>query len=115
MPSAGDVDVAAVAQPRRRPGRIVGPTWAAIRADARRSSAINVDSGTSRDKCLNETPVGGGASNSGVPGPLSPGPDSAAVLGRPLQAPRSDTVRGHGATDMLARNLRGKDTRWRSG
>jgi hypothetical protein len=42
-------------------------------------------------------------------------PGFGAVLGRPSQAPRSATVRGHGAADMLARNPRGEDTRWQSG
>ena len=32
-----------------------------------------------------------------------------------IQAPRSATVRGLGAGDMLARNPRGEDTRWQSG
>ena len=36
-------------------------------------------------------------------------------LGRPSHAPRSATVRGLGARDMLARNPRGEDTRWQSG
>jgi pimeloyl-ACP methyl ester carboxylesterase len=36
-------------------------------------------------------------------------------LGRPSHAPRSATVRGLGAGDMLARNPRGEDTRWQSG
>src|SRR5208283_1197346 len=37
-------------------------------------------------------------------------PGFGAVHGRPSQAPRSATVRGHGAADMLARKPRGEDT-----
>src|SRR6202165_1806832 len=42
-------------------------------------------------------------------------PGFGAVLGWPSHAPRSATVRGLGAADMLARNPRGEDTRWQSG